>query len=121
MADPDPLADYAELKREVEAAGFYTSVQPIERLGDRLVCASESREYGLSGVSFWVARRGGEWFIASWGGLIYEVPSGARIDAVAIDILRGHKGTPFDFSPTLKLAHSLRRISGEDFDAKPRG
>ena len=114
-----PLDDYTSLKDTVETAGYFTTPMPIKVSGDRMVCASKQDQYGLSGVSFWVAKRGIEWFIAAWGGSIYKLPPNTHIEAAAIDALRTHQGTPFDFSEEFKARFSLTEVTGEEFDSLP--
>jgi hypothetical protein len=83
---------------------------------DRVLCASERNEYGFTGVSFWIAKRGDLGYIGAWGGFIYRVPDRVRVETTAIDLLRSHQGTPWDFAQELKLKHSLRSVSGPEFN-----
>ena len=114
---PSSLSDYDELKKFVEESGFFTTPMPINMVGDRIVCASRSDEPGLTGVSFWVAKRRSEWFIATWGGSIYRVPSAVRIESVAVSVLRSERGTPRDLQDDLKSRFSLTPVTAEEFDA----
>jgi hypothetical protein len=71
--------DYADFTHAVEGADFFTAFMPIERVGDRIVCASHQypeghERRGLHGNSFWVAKRGFDWFVAGWGPAICRVP-----------------------------------------------
>jgi hypothetical protein len=89
--------DYADLKAAVEAAGFFTTFQPIRRPGDRMVCASVRytrgpRKGDLGGNSFWVAKRDGQWFLASWSPVIYRVPDPGRLADLCIQLLGGPPG-----------------------------
>ncbi len=43
--------DYVELKNAVEAAGYFTTFQPILVPGDRLVCAS--RQFRCASPTGW--------------------------------------------------------------------
>ncbi len=86
-------ADYADLKEAVEAAGFFTTFMPICEVGDRIVCASlryteGPRRGALGGNSFWVARRGADWFVATWCPAIYRVCKVERLVELCILLLR---------------------------------
>lgn len=104
------LADYDPARKAIEAAGYFTSPEALEGVPDRVICASQRDEFGYSGVSFWIAKRDDGWAIGTWGGSVYQVPAGAAVETVAIDILGNHRGTPVDFDLALKLKHSLREI-----------
>ena len=107
MASP---ADYDAARKAIEAAGFFTSPETFDGVVDRIVCASKRDEFGFSGVSFWISKRDDGWRIGAWGGVVYTVPATTSIEAVAIDILGSHRGTPVDFDLPLKLKHSLREV-----------
>jgi hypothetical protein len=84
--------DYAELQAAVERAGFFTSFQPIREPDDRIVCASHehtsgARKGNLSANSFWVAKRSGNWFVATWGPRYYRVAEPARLVELCIRLL----------------------------------
>lgn len=59
------ISDYTELKQVVEDAGFFTTPMPIREAGDRIVLASRKHRQGLAGNSFWVAKRGAEWYLGT--------------------------------------------------------
>lgn len=86
------IEDYSEVKNAIEAAGFFTTFAPIAELGDRMVCASRRYETGeragsLGGNSFWIAKRGNDWFIATWSGLAYRAPSQQQLVALCLEML----------------------------------
>jgi len=111
---PAPLADYDVARRAIEAAGYFTSPESLDGVVDRVVCASKRDEFGYTGISFWIAKRGEAWYVGSWGGSLYRIPEGLQAGLLAIDILATHSGTPGDFSLELKLKHSLREVSGSE-------
>jgi hypothetical protein len=85
--------DYAELQHVVECAGFFTTFMPIEEVGDRIVCASHQYPEGherrsLHGNSFWVAKRGVDWFVAGWAPAIYLVPDNTRVAELCLRLVR---------------------------------
>jgi len=112
LVPPVPRA-YDALRQAVESAGFFADYQPPN---DRMCVASEIFEHGLTGVSFWIARRKNLWFVATWGNHFYRLPETTPVDAVVIEDLRVHRGTPFDFTPEFKTKHGLVEITEEEFD-----
>ena len=87
------IDDYNELKATIEAAGFHTTFMPIDTPGDRMVCVSHrnatgERNGGLGGISFWVAKRGDNWFIATWSGIVYRIPDPQRLTTLCLELLR---------------------------------
>lgn len=74
------------IKSTVEDAGFFTS---HDTDFGRLVCASMRRaEGGLTGNSFWIAQRGGDWFLGTWGSHLYRVPEAQRVPELCTAWLR---------------------------------
>jgi hypothetical protein len=118
MTDPQRPSeqDYDALKRAVEAAGFFADFQPIDVPGDRMCVASEKFENGVTGVLFWIAKRGARWFVATWADRLYSVPENQPVEAFVIEALRVHRGTPHDFKPELKAKYGLAEVTEEDFD-----
>jgi hypothetical protein len=111
--------DYDDLKEAVEAAGFFTTFQPIRQPGDRIICASRSSPRGLSGNSFWVARRGGEWYVATWSPLIYRLPDASRLVELCLLLLRRKPTGPFgayaEFDEGVCAQFGLVRIADDEF------
>ena len=110
-----PLPEYESPRKAIDSAGFFSQPETIDGVVDRVVCASERNDYGFTGVSFWIAKRGDVWFVGAWGGFIYRVPDRVLVETVAVDLLRTHQGTPWDFAPELKLKYSLRSVPWSDF------
>jgi hypothetical protein len=114
-------ASYAELKNTVEAAGFFTTFQPIREPGDRIVCASRAyttglRKGGLGGNSFWVANRSGEWFMATWAPIIYRVSNPGRLAELCIRLLSRQPASAYAyFAEPLTAEFGLIEISEEEF------
>ena len=59
------LLTYDDVRDAVEDAGYFTTFTPDLVMGPRLVLASQRRPYGLTGNSFWVAERGGNWYLVT--------------------------------------------------------
>lgn len=78
---------YAEIKRTVEAAGFYTSAMPMDSGGDRLVCVG-LKGRRLGGNSFWVAERRGVWLLGTWAGFLYRVADAPDVPDLCVALLR---------------------------------
>jgi hypothetical protein len=113
--------DYAELQHAVGSAGFFTTFMAIEEVGDRMVCASHQypeghARRGLYGNSFWVAKRGGDWFVAGWGPSIYRVPDNTRVAELCLRLLRRQRGGAYaDFDGEVRRDFSLVPVSEEEF------
>ena len=108
--------DYATLKSAVETAGFFTTFQPIKRPGDRIVCASRQRNSGLGGNSFWVAKRGEAWFIATWAPRIYRVQESARLTELCVLLLqREDEQAYFDFDEAVRAEFGLVAARDDEF------
>ena len=116
------IEDYANLKQAVESAGFFTTFRPMENVGDRIVCAShqypeEHGRRGLYGNSFWVAKRGADWFVASWGPVIYRVPDSGRVAELSLCLFRREGGGAYgDFDAEVRREFALIPVSYEDFE-----
>lgn len=80
-------SDYAELKRDVESAGYFTAFQPIKYEGDRIILASHQHSAGLGGNSFWVAVRRGSWYVATWLPVIYRLRDSSRLRDLVVKLL----------------------------------
>lgn len=85
-------------KPRLRAPGYFTTFQPIREPADRIVCASmrfrcdSPTGWGLGGNSFWVAKRGGEWFIATWSPVIYRVADPSRLVELCVRLLQREPG-----------------------------
>ena len=106
--------DYQGLLGKIEVAGFFSTFLP--HIG-ALCCASRKEEYGLTGVSFWVAKRKKSWYVATFSPRIYRVPDADKVGDLAVAILRRGGGTPYDFKPEEKERFALVEISEEEFDS----
>src|SRR3982751_3072443 len=106
--------ELVELKKAIESAGYFAEFHAAP---DILYTASIKFENGYTGVLFWVALRKSQWFIATYSPRIYQVPDPKRVAELAVAVLEGGKGTPYDFKPEIKMTFRLREITEEDFDA----
>ncbi len=113
--------DYSSLKEAVESAGFFTTFQPIRAPGDRIVCASHSYTTGpragaLGGNSFWVAKRRGEWFIATWAPVIYRVSDPDRLTSLSLRLLQRQPAKAYsEFDQQFCTEFGLVAIPEEEF------
>ena len=107
---------YAEVKREVEQAGYFTSWEPIRRTGDRLVLASQQHLRGLTGNSFWIATRTGTWYLGTWGGHIYRIPDAGRVPGLCIGWLGSTHTTQWDIDAARKVEFGLVELDEEETD-----
>jgi hypothetical protein len=119
--------DYAHLQHAVESAGFFTTFMPIEEVGDRMVCASHKypeghERRGLYGNSFWIAKRGADWFVAGWAPSIYRVPDTGRLAELCLRLLRRERGGAYgDFDEQVRRDFTLVPVSDEEFDRADGG
>lgn len=81
-------AEYAELARAIESAGFVFDHQPQWELGDRMVCATSHSAKGLHCPALRVSVRDGQWYIDTISSPLYEVPRDSDIINVALTLLR---------------------------------
>jgi len=110
---PPMPSEYDSLRAAVEAAGFFPDFHSKD---DRMSVASEIFENGLTGVSFWIARRKTGWFLSTWGVRFYRLPENARVEAAVVEALRIHRGTPYEFKPELKSKYGLLEVTEEEFE-----
>ena len=115
-------AEYAGLKQAVETAGFFTTFMPIRGVGDRIVCASRQyttgpRSGSLGGKSFWVAKRGCDWFIATWAPVIYRIREVERLSELCIRLLGNDdgRGAYCRFDDCVAAEFGLVEIADEEF------
>jgi hypothetical protein len=114
-------ADYAELEKGVTAAGFFTTFMPIEEVGDRIVCASRQytsgpRKGGLCGNSFWDAKRGDDWFVATWVPVNFRMLNVERLVELCTLLLdREPAGAYSRIDEKIQQEFGLVEIADEDF------
>jgi hypothetical protein len=113
--------EYAALQAAVEGAGFFTTFQPIRQPGDRIVCASHRYTSGaweghLGGNSFWAAKRGDDWFIATWIPVIYRVTEPAKLADLCVRLLsREAAGAYATFDESIRTEFGLVEVPDEEF------
>ena len=98
------------IKSAVEDAGFYTS-HDVD--GRRLICASMKRAEGdgLTGNSFWIAERNGDWFLGTWGPRFYRIPEHQRVPELCVGWLRRRpQGTVGDVDDYIRSEFGLIRL-----------
>ncbi len=106
---------YGSVKRAVEDAGFFTTGMPMDDGGDRLVCASRRIKAGLSGNSFWLARRESGWFLGVWGGQLYRVPKDRPVADLCLAWLReAPHTTHWDLDDPTKQQYGLVEVSSDE-------
>jgi hypothetical protein len=110
------VEEYAELKRAVEAAGFFTTFQPIKKRGDRIVCASQGGSWGIGGRSFWIAMRQGRWFLATWTPRTYEIRDPAEVSLAAMEVRTSNDPRCYDVDEGIKERFGLVEVDDEEFE-----
>ena len=95
---------YNELKRAVEAAGFFTT----QDNWNRIICASKRFEHGLTGNSFWIAEHDSVWYLGTWGPFLYHIPNASRVSDLCITWLGRTDKTMMDIDETLKTEYDLK-------------
>jgi hypothetical protein len=109
-------SDYADLRSAIEAAGFHSTLQPILVVGDRIVLASERAPDGLHGNSFWVARRLGDWFVATWAPKIYRLGNVHRLVELCLHLLhRRPAGAYAAIEPDVVAEFNLTEVADDEF------
>jgi hypothetical protein len=110
--------EYAELQVKVERAGFFTTFREPD---DRIVLASHCytsgpRQGNFGGNSFWVAKRGENWFIATWGPRFYRVMEPARLVDLCIRLLSRDPGSAYAaFAKAIQSEFGLVEIDENEF------
>ena|SRR5436853_4190485 len=99
---------YQLLAKAVSDAGFFTT-------GDfesKVICASKIRpEGGYTGNSFWIAHRGNDWFLGTWGVHIYHIPEPERVPELCVAWLRRHPdGTASDIDSHIREQFNLVEV-----------
>ncbi len=104
---------YELLAKAVSAAGFFTTGD----FSTQVICASKIRpEGGYCGNSFWIAQKGNDWFLGTWGVHIYRIPDPERVPELCTAWLRRHpSGTAADVDDWLREEFKLREIDPDDF------
>jgi hypothetical protein len=116
------IEDYAELKRAIEDAGFFTTFMPIRQVGDRMVCCSHQftdgpKAGGLGGRSFWVAKRDDGWYVATWSPSIYRVSRTDKLVALCLELLRCEPSRAlFDLAQEVVDRFELVPVTTSEFD-----
>ena len=78
-------SEYLPVASAVDAAGYFVTTMPLDGGGDRIVCAGQrGHDNGLTGNSFWLAERNGDWFLGAWGGGLYRLLDAAAASEIAI-------------------------------------
>ena len=66
---------YDALTKEITSAGFYVKPPCKDEPFRRVVPATKYQPgRGYSGNSFWIACIGEQWFLGTWGGMLYLMP-----------------------------------------------
>lgn len=100
---------YRPIVEAVEAAGFFVGgVQTVcdwERL---LIGSRRIGERILSGNSYWISCIDADWFVGSWGGLVYRFSDSKIINDFCIAALQGgFNSSGSDFFESIKADFGL--------------
>jgi uncharacterized protein (TIGR02996 family) len=109
---------YLDVKRAVEAAGFFAPHVQIEDGWERLVCASKHRKrQGYTGIIAFVTEAGGDWYIATPHPQHYRVRDPGRVAQVVVTFLgQDRRGKAKTATGGVDLERELLPISPEEFE-----
>lgn len=104
------MLDLVQLRKVLEDGGYYVTYRDTELYGQCLTCGNRMNSEGrMEGNSFWIATIHERWFIASWGGRIWEFASEATIFQVCCDWLESEMRTIIPPSHCLESALLVER------------
>ena len=103
---------YELLAKAVSEAGFFTTGDFVSKV----ICASKIMpEGGYTGNSFWVAQRGSEWFLGTWGAHVYRIPEPERVGELCIAWLRRNPDiTASDIDNHVREEFALHEIDPDE-------
>jgi len=116
MRENNDDCKYDLLSAAIGAAGFYHGGIEKRDGWDRMTVCSSYENGVLSGNSFWVTKLSADWYLGTWGGMIYRISDPNRIAEFCIAWLKREPTLTSDFSPEIKDAFGLIRTSDEEFD-----
>ena len=110
-------SQFAELKSEIEALGRFTTYVPIDAHPGQLVCAShrENNGRGLRGNSFWLSRKGTQWFLVTWMNHYYVVQQRKRLAEMCDAALRLDDKPIYSLPPEFLKQHGLVEVDDDPF------
>jgi hypothetical protein len=78
---------YDDIKKAVEAAGYFSSLKTRPSGKQRLIVASRRLENGrgLCGNSFWICEFEGVWYLGHWSSRLYAIPDAGRVVAFCLE------------------------------------
>ena len=110
------IPDYADVIVAVERAGFFTRFDPDCVMGKRLILASKRKPHGLTGNSFWIARRGSDWYLATWRPSYYRITDPADVLPLCLHCLRSTNRTHPDPDNDIKTRYGLTPLTAAEQD-----
>jgi hypothetical protein len=117
----DMKSDYDEIVARIQESRNFVTFQPIKEFGDRLVLASKKydsgpRIGGLGGNSFWIAKRGKDWYIATWLPAIFRIPDARQVLPACLRLLQKEPpGAYYTLDKELVTEYSLEEITETAF------
>ncbi len=115
----DVPRELTELSRVIEAAGMYTTIQPLGDLPNhhRVVCASRRREDGsLCGNSFWLAIAKREWHLSTWTNNVYRIPADTQIEKLCADCIALSDRPIYLLPNDVLQKYGLEPVDEDDWD-----
>jgi len=113
------LEPYASLAPEIQKRGFF--VTSVENMGDwnRItICSQRRTGGGYTGNSFWLTFLADNYYLGTWGGMLYCLPDSSRIVELCVEWLsREPQKTMADFDKELANKYKLIETADDDFDA----
>src|SRR5262245_12250883 len=117
------MDEFAELESAIAAAGHHTMIRPLGDGHARLVCAQRqvstrsANGFAMGGASFWVALRGGRWFVVNWAPLYYQLADDALLVPLCLHLLGSLRETPAEFDDWTRREFGLTQVDESQFDA----
>ncbi len=108
---------YDALTTEITSAGFYVKPPHEDEPFRRVVPATKYLPgRGYSGNSFWIACIGEQWFLGTWGGMLYLMPVSDNVGRFTIELFNHDPiGQASDFESWIVEKYRLQPFDNEDF------
>lgn len=109
---------YQDLTRQIIAAGFFVQPPHEEETLQRICPATKYQPgFGYSGNSFWIAAVGEQWFVGTWGGMLYKSHAPTELGQFTIEWFNHMpNGTASDFEPWIVQKYHLELFDNDQFD-----
>jgi len=108
---------YDFVEKTVREAGYFTT---RDSEADRVICAALKRpDGGLTGNSFWIAKRSTGWFLGTWGPHLYRFPNPKVVAELCTSWLsRRPRETASDVDDYVRREFHLIELTPDDLPDK---